>query len=212
MQVLGAYGTPDSVDVVALQAMEALLRRLVAPAWPVEVLGPIDAGLARQGAAVFAGACAGCHAPAGRDGRGLLGLTRVPLGRVGTDGSVGRGPGWEGVVGVAMGIVARSSRGRGGVEVVGDGLATVRAAPLAGVWAGAPYLHDGSVASLRELLTAPERRAGRFVPGGAYDPGVVGYAVPDGAGVVREKGGGHAYGTALPEGEMAALLEYLKTL
>jgi mono/diheme cytochrome c family protein len=95
-----------------------------------------------------------------------------------------------------------------------------KAVPLAGAWAGAPYLHNGSVASLRELLTPPGQRAVRFTYAGRdYDPAVVGFpADVAGDGFVLDTtvpgnaNTGHEYGTTLPEADKAALLEYLKTL
>jgi len=95
-----------------------------------------------------------------------------------------------------------------------------KAVPLAGVWAGAPYLHNGSVASLQELLTPPDARAARFTVGGRdLDPVVVGYpadtAVPGyvlDTSLPGNSNAGHDYGTALTEAEKACLIEYLKTL
>ena len=95
-----------------------------------------------------------------------------------------------------------------------------KAIPLAGVWAGAPYLHNGSVASLTQLLTPAPERAAKFTMGGRdYDPALVGYpadtAVP---GYVLDttlpgnSNAGHEYGTTLPTAEKADLIEFLKTL
>ena len=43
--------------------------------------------------------------------------------------------------------------------------------PLDGLWARAPYLHNGSVPTLADLLEPPERRPTRFVRGGeVLDP------------------------------------------
>ncbi len=99
-------------------------------------------------------------------------------------------------------------------------LDSYKAVPLAGVWAGAPYLHNGSVANLSQLLTAPSERALRFATGARdYDPAVVGYpADANGPGWVLDtalpgnSNAGHTYGTTLTEAEKLALLEYLKTL
>jgi mono/diheme cytochrome c family protein len=95
-----------------------------------------------------------------------------------------------------------------------------KAIPLAGVWAGAPYLHNGSVANLQQLLTPPAQRAVRFSVGGRdYDPAVVGFpATVSGTGYVLDTtlpgnaATGHDYGTQLPDAAKASLLEYLKTL
>ncbi|WP_200859997.1 di-heme-cytochrome C peroxidase [Methyloferula stellata] len=94
---------------------------------------------------------------------------------------------------------------------------------LQGIWAAAPYLHNGSVPSLTELLKPAGQRVKSFKIGPAYDTQAVGLA-PDQAGNFtlvttgcedRMSGNsncGHEYGTQLPEDEKKALLEYLKVL
>ena len=50
------------------------------------------------------------------------------------------------------------------------------ARPLAGVWATAPYLHNGSVPTLYHLLLPPEERPKKFWVGHRnYDPKRLGY-------------------------------------
>ena len=92
--------------------------------------------------------------------------------------------------------------------------------PLAGAWAGAPYLHNGSVANLTELLTPAPQRAARFTVGGRdFDPALVGYPADTATpGYVLDTtlpgngNAGHEYGTTLPDSDKASLVEYLKTL
>ncbi|MBW7972362.1 di-heme-cytochrome C peroxidase [Bradyrhizobium sp. BR 10289] len=57
-----------------------------------------------------------------------------------------------------------------------------RARPLNGVWATAPYLHNGSVPSLWWMLSPAADRPKSFCMGGGrdYDPKQVGFAVTDG--------------------------------
>jgi hypothetical protein len=95
--------------------------------------------------------------------------------------------------------------------------------PLDAIWIRAPYLHNGSVPYLDELLAPPEERTERFHRGyDLYDPDRVGF-VSAGAEArrfgtrydTREPGNGnqgHLWGTNLPAEEKRALLEYLKTL
>jgi hypothetical protein len=95
---------------------------------------------------------------------------------------------------------------------------------LHGIWATAPYLHNGSVPNLWELLTPPAQRKPFFMAGSkTYDPVNVGYVTDtspfeDGKLVVgagAEPGNsnaGHDYGTALSEDDRWALIEYLKQL
>jgi mono/diheme cytochrome c family protein len=101
-----------------------------------------------------------------------------------------------------------------------DELLSYRAAPLAGVWATAPYLHNGSVPSLYQLFLPPRQRAKTFYLGGReVDPKHVGFDTParEGAFEFRTEdpgnlNAGHEYGTAITDEERWALIEYLKTL
>ena len=101
------------------------------------------------------------------------------------------------------------------------GLLQYRARPLNGVWAMAPYLHNGSVPSLHDLLLPPEQRPRTFFVGNwEFDPVNVGYAMASEApGAVKfdttvrgNSNAGHTYGTDLSEDDRKALIEYLKTL
>ncbi len=101
--------------------------------------------------------------------------------------------------------------------------------PLDGIWATAPYLHNGSVPTLYHLLQAPADRPKSFFIGSReYDPAKVGYvwqtapAGPhsrfdtvgtDGKAILGNSNGGHDYGVSgLNETDRLALLEYLKSL
>jgi cytochrome c5 len=95
-----------------------------------------------------------------------------------------------------------------------------KARPLSGIWASAPYLHNGSVPTLAALLSSA--RPASFAVGKVeFDPHAVGLSdqVLDAAQVshfdTRAAGngnGGHLYGTTLAEADKRALIEYLKTL
>ena len=95
-----------------------------------------------------------------------------------------------------------------------------KARPLNGVWATAPYLHNGSVPNLTDLLRAPEERATIFYVGHReFDPVSVGYVNEDFEGAFTfdttlrgKSNAGHNYGTGLTEEEKRQLIEYLKTL
>jgi hypothetical protein len=99
---------------------------------------------------------------------------------------------------------------------------------LDGVWLRAPYLHNGSVPNLRDLLTEPPKRHKRFCRGtDLYDAKNVGFdsepAVENGVEICKESflydtsvcgnsNDGHPYGTDLHPKDKDALIEYLKTL
>ncbi len=98
--------------------------------------------------------------------------------------------------------------------------------PLDGIWLRAPYLHNGSVPSLRDLLEPAAARPKVFWRGNdLFDPVKVGFVSdsPEAGGKkffrfdTAEAGngnGGHegvAYGTGLSPDDKAALVEFLKT-
>lgn len=95
-----------------------------------------------------------------------------------------------------------------------------KARPLTGIWATAPYLHNGSVPNLAALLTNPEDRPDDFFVGSRqYDPDRVGFQTnpePNSTKFVASSDGnsnqGHAFGTDLSVGDKHALIEYLKSL
>ena len=91
---------------------------------------------------------------------------------------------------------------------------------LDGVWATAPYLHNGSVPTLYDLLLPPEERPESFPVGHRkYDPERVGYTskVEDPIFVFDttadgSSNAGHEFGTQLSDEERWDLVEYLKSL
>ena len=102
--------------------------------------------------------------------------------------------------------------------------AAYEARVLEGIWAAAPYLHNGSVPTLAELLKPAAERVAAFKIGPSYDLVNVGLATEQtsfdqvltttdcsdlSSGNSRC---GHEFGTSLPQAEKQALLEYLKTL
>jgi hypothetical protein len=93
-----------------------------------------------------------------------------------------------------------------------------KARPLNGVWATAPYLHNGSVPTLAELLKPATQRKSQFRIGSLeFDPVNVGFQEDSNAPlfdamVAGNSNAGHDYSGALNDGDRAALLEYLKSL
>jgi hypothetical protein len=95
---------------------------------------------------------------------------------------------------------------------------------MQGIWAAAPYLHNGSVPTLAELLKPPAERVKSFKIGPAYDTVNVGLAVEQtqfnytlettDCGDLNSGNSrcGHDFGTQLAPQEKKALLEYLKKL
>lgn len=183
--------------------------------------GSVDRARARAGAAVYAAQCAQCHGSysSGAEPR----LVRFPnwQGNVGTDPL--RGAAFTASLADAVAATAYKSR-----IAVQPGRSYV-APPLTGIWASAPYLHNGSVPTLAALL-APATRPARFMVGGhALDYAAVGLLLTP-AGTypsgyrpfsrpvwieTRNAGhgsGGHLFGATLSPKARADLIEYLKLL
>lgn len=113
-----------------------------------------------------------------------------------------------------------------GKEVSGETLLAYKARPLNGIWATAPFLHNGSVPNLYELLLPADKRSKEFYIGSLeYDPVKVGYvnkpadiAFRFDTSLKGNSNAGHEYGRGeygdepFSETEIQALLEYMKTL
>jgi hypothetical protein len=94
--------------------------------------------------------------------------------------------------------------------------------PLNGIWATAPYLHNGSVPTLYDLLLPPKDRPAKFNVGSReFNPERVGYVIeprPDNPFVFDtakdgNSNAGHDYGNStLTPDDRKALVEYMKTL
>lgn len=121
---------------------------------------------------------------------------------------------------------------RGAFPIAGEANARLTGSPeckyearvLDGIWAAAPYLHNGSVPTLTELLKPAADRVMSFTPGPNYDIEAVGMAtqqtrfshVIELTGCDDNASGnsncGHTFGTTLSDDNKRALLEYLKSI
>lgn len=199
---IGNGATGATIDLPSLARNEAWVRSLLAPAFP----WPIDAARARAGRGVYAASCAACHAPGGeRTGQ------VIPLRMAGTDRN--RSDAFTPATAEGFAALSVYSWRYAGFRKTGGYIT----GPLDGIWARAPYLHNGSVPTLAALLTPPAARPTRFGRGGTrYDPVAVGFAGDSGVvfdtSLLGNAATGHDWGTDLPETDKRALIEYLKTL
>ncbi|WP_442509253.1 di-heme-cytochrome C peroxidase [Novipirellula sp. SH528] len=103
------------------------------------------------------------------------------------------------------------------VAATQETLMRYKSRPLNGVWSTAPYLHNGSVPDMVELLKEPTQRKSKFRVGTTtYDPSTLGYK-DEGpfefdASLPGNSNTGHAYGTTLSEQDKTALIEFIKSL
>jgi hypothetical protein len=207
---IGIGASNKTIDKPNLDRMFTWFSKLPAAKYPVD---RIDAGKAEQGQVLFKQQCALCHAfNEKRTG------TPIPIDELGTDRH--RLDAWSQKAADAFnGLTVYSWKYEHFRKT--DGYAAV---PLDGIWARAPYLHNGSVPTLRDLLEAPEARPATFYRGyDVFDPERVGF-VSSVAGEGTEKffkfdtkvpgngNGGHLWGTQLSPPEKDALVEYMKML
>ncbi len=98
-----------------------------------------------------------------------------------------------------------------------------KARPLNGIWATGPFLHNGSVPTLAEMLTKNTERVKEFYVGSwTFDANNVGItSVPEEGGVKHflfkttlkgNSNAGHNFGTNLTPEQKKQLIEYVKTL
>jgi mono/diheme cytochrome c family protein len=197
---------PDTVIPESFKRDTDFLLGLAPPAYPFEV----NREQAARGEQLFKNNCASCHAQDGPD------FGKV-MPQVGTDR--------HRVDSFTQQLVDKFHTVK-----FGDVLFTAYrktdgyvATFIDGLWARAPYLHNGSVPNLWELLQPEAARTRAFYRGyNVYDPKNLGFVT---TGAEAEKVGfrydtsvpgnssaGHEYGTTLSEQEKWDLIEYLKTL
>jgi mono/diheme cytochrome c family protein len=219
----------DRIDVL-FRDIHAYVESLRAPLYPF----PIDAALAASGKPVFEQRCAGCHGTYDDDPRAdeldtypnLL----IPLAAVQTDPVIAE-------IGRVHAIGAFDDYN---ASILGSVTPLEPAkpfpgytpAPLDGIWATAPYLHNGSVPTLEAVLDSSRRP--KYWKRVDYDSthfeqdtlGFPYVELPYGQSeapaaerkfiydttVWSQTNGGHTFGDALSAEERRALLEYLKTL
>lgn len=198
----------------------AYLRTLSPPKYPY----PIDPLKAGRGHRLFEATCSKCHGTYRPDGD-LYANEIVALKTIGTDPAR--------AVGMSDRMIAHYNATWFGEEDPADPVMTgYQAPPLRGVWATAPYLHNGSVPTLHHLLKSSERPARFLRPVSTdlanYDREHVGWtfqAVDSAAGLSADEkraffdssrfglgNGGHLFGDKLTADERRDVIEYLKTL
>ncbi|MBI3072776.1 MAG: c-type cytochrome [Deltaproteobacteria bacterium] len=201
--------------------IRAFIASLTPPPYPYAVEG----ARAEIGRRVFEGNCASCHGTYGPDGEYPNRV--VPIETIGTDPALVVGSTQFADLYIAWfnasfyGRTARLEPERGYV-----------APPLDGIWATAPYLHNGSVPTVAALLESRTRPRfwTRTFNSNDYDPIAVGWRFTEvDGGKANEpdaekkkyiydttelgySNAGHTFGDALTTDERAAVIEYLKTL
>jgi mono/diheme cytochrome c family protein len=138
---------PDAQAIdAAFVDVRAWIETMSAPAWPF----PVDAALAAQGKTLFEANCSQCHGTYG-DG-GVYPNEVVPADVVGTDSALALGASE-----FSDRFVQWFAQSFWGQTSHFDPQNGYIAPPLDGIWATAPYLHNGSVPTVEALLDSSKR-------------------------------------------------------
>jgi len=205
----------------AFRDIQKFLLSMEPPKYPF----PVDAKKAEAGKAIFETTCASCHGTYGE--KGTYPNRVVPLAEIGTDPARFRNIGPKFTEAYNRSWFAAED---GGYRI--RATKGYQAPPLDGVWATAPYFHNGSVPTLAGVLNGKARPA-RFTRSfgtaeADFDKTAVGWKVTA-AGKETSKvpadarrvydtsqpgrgNGGHTYGDDLSDADRRAVIEYLKTL
>ncbi|MCS6976714.1 MAG: c-type cytochrome, partial [Gemmatales bacterium] len=211
----------------AFADIQAFILSLEPPEYPL----PIDRDQASRGEKLFAKHCASCHGTYGD--KPTYPNKIIDLDVIGTDPTRAEG--------FTLAAKQHYDNSWFGQELDAEGRRMVtlahrgyQAPPLDGVWATAPYLHNGSVPTLYHLLNSTSRPKvfTRSYRTGLedYDAKLVGWKVevldaplPESASPSQRRrvydttkpgrgNQGHTFGDKLTEEERFSLIEYLKTL
>jgi hypothetical protein len=239
----------SNLSVQNLYDLEKALSVLWSPAWPEEILGAIDKAKADRGRVLYNTHCVSCHEVVDRaKPPAAIAVKMVDLPLVGTDPNqavnLNKRTVDTGCVNAGSNIPVADFLKLFTTKVVNmryddlhippaqrdimNGnkpnnwrtLLAYRARPLNGIWATPPYLHDGSVPNLYQVLLPPEQRTKQFYVGNReFDPRNVGFEFGSAPGaflldttISGNSNMGHDYGTKLAEPQRLDLLEFLKTL
>ena len=220
MMTASTLCTDDVADAEAIDAYFGDVRAYILSLEPPPYPTATDATLVARGKGVFDRACAECHGSYGDNATYPNFL--IPLEDVGTDSTIA-----SGAAEFADRFVQWFAQSFYGQTARLEPTPAYYAPPLDGIWATAPYLHNGSVPSLLTLLDSSKRptfwkRRATDGEGNDFDGVEVGwqYDAVTAGGSTRiydttrpgYGNGGHTYGDALAPDDRAALLEYLKTL
>jgi hypothetical protein len=222
---LGAGVTPTTVDRAAIGRVERWMWDLPPPPFPDP--NAIDGVALDRGRTLFVQYCAGCHGM--REASGAYSYDRnrfprlgkvTPLDAIGTDR--GRWASYTQTFAGAQNMLYGGYPWRFSHFRKTGGYANQ---PLDGVWARSPYLHNGSVPTLRDLLEPESNRPKVWSRGSdLFDVKKVGYRSDPDSGqdlftydttVLGNSNAGHEgedYGTNLSPSDKDALVEYMKTL
>jgi hypothetical protein len=223
-----------SLEPKNLRKLEALARKLTAPKWPEEVFGKIDPARAQRGKALYQTYCAKCHDAAENpkfEELFPLEVTKTDPNRATTfaEKVPPKDTPFPDLIQKTLAEIKEVALAEFSPEeqeaikkepVIWRGPAKYSARSIKGSWSTAPYLHNGSVPTLFELLSPVKERRDKFYLGSReYDVERVGYVsddkmTPFDTSKPGNSNAGHEgkeYGTHISVEERKDLLEFLKS-
>ena len=225
--VVGVWDTEHAADIEShFPDVIAYLESIEPPVYPNE----LNEELMAEGKILFEQNCSNCHGtydvnPENETYPNKL----VPVEEVGTDPYLAQGyteyPGF-------LDWLQKSWFAQGEQAANFVGVPGYIAPPLDGVWATAPYLHNGSIPNLEQLLDSSSRMTlwQRNFESSAYDFDKVGWPVENrtaeeydalsteekysiyNTSMTGYSNQGHVFGDHLSEQERIAIMEYVKSL
>jgi mono/diheme cytochrome c family protein len=228
--MLASLNSPATIkkEEATFRDIQAFLLSLEPPKYPFL----IDRTLARKGEQFFLKTCAKCHGTYGE--KWTYPNKIVPIDVIGTDRKRFEGLSKKFAAYYNNSWFGREKSGWLVNDVAMAAPVGYQAPPLDGIWATAPYFHNGSAPTVYHVLNSKSRpkyftrsyRTGKE----AYDPAKLGWKItvldrgadPELPAYERRKiydttlpgrgNGGHPFGDKLSETERMAVIEYLKTL
>jgi len=207
--------------------IKAYLRSIESPRYPFAV----DASVAERGHKLFLDTCARCHGTYGPNGKYPNKIVELDV--IGTDPTAADGYSSAGMVAYKKSWFSREKDPDGKIYELYENRG-YQAPPLDGIWATAPYFHNGSVPTVYHVLNSKARprvytRTFRTEKED-YDATRLGFKItvldkaPDAKLPPFERrkitdttrpgrgSSGHTFGDKLTDAERMAVIEYLKTL
>jgi len=266
---LAVYGTvsvvedkltyQSSIKISNLGYIQQQFYKLVAPQWPTQFAGELQANKVQQGENLYAQHCMKCHELVDSSNKKRkLRAVLTPATEVGTDPlmvdnfnnlrvKTGILEGNKAMVLFGKKLPAETSPMDLVLHVAVGSLLnqpwqsikalckeyasnysppeqtlynSYKARPINGVWSSAPYLHNGSVPSIYDLLLPVSQRPETFYVGNReLDTVKVGHVYSEAPNTTLfdthlsgNSNAGHEYGTQLSDEERWALVEYIKSL
>lgn len=233
------YFAINTINWKGIEYLEALTKKIGPPRWPFTV----NSSLASQGQAIYNTNCNSCHGIKPGEARppSTEPTWATPIYNVGTDPAYYSALTRTSPTGVLKGVLGNEAPIQTILDYVTSNMVQQKypegiviksgrnpaASPgsfesrvMQGIWASGPYLHNGSVPTLEDLLKPAAQRPETFPVGVNFDTLKVGLSSNQTARfgylfstkITGNSNAGHEYGTQLTSQEKAALLEYMKIL